>query len=121
VNLLWEQTRQAQIRGNIYLDRCDRRNEETYAAHYIRYASMASMLNSPLSEEDLAGAMIGHFPPQVQNGMVCGNMKTTQDTLAFLNKMQGLETTRSQHTRPRREYDSAMQIKSRHEEEQTTL
>jgi hypothetical protein len=104
-NLLWGQTRQAQIRRSIYQDRWDRRNEETYAEHYIRYASMASMLNPPLSEEDLVGAMIGHFPRDVQNSMVCGNLETTQEALAFLSKMQGLETTRFQHTRPRREYD----------------
>ena len=49
--------------------------------------------------------MIGHFPPEVQNGMVCGNLKTTQESLAFLGKMQVLENLRSQHGRPRREYD----------------
>jgi hypothetical protein len=27
---------------------------------------MASMLNPPFSEEDLVGAMIGHYPPEVQ-------------------------------------------------------
>jgi hypothetical protein len=104
-NLLWGQTRQAQIRCSIYQDRWDRREDETYAEHYIRYASKALMLNPPLSEEDLVGAMINHFPPEVQNGMVCGNLKTTQDILAFLSKMQGLETSRSQNQRPRREYD----------------
>jgi len=63
------------------------------------------MLNPPLSEEDLVGAMIGHYPPEVQNGMVCGNLRTTQGALEFLSKMQGLESTRSQPMRPRREYD----------------
>jgi len=80
-NLLWGQTRQAQIRCSIYQDHWDRRSEETYAEHYIRYASMASMLNPPLSEEDLFGVMIGHYPPEVQNGMVCGNLRTTQGAL----------------------------------------
>jgi len=104
-NLLWGQTRQAQTRCSIYQDRWNRRNEETYAEHYNRYASMASMLNPPLSEEDLVGVIIGHFPPEVQNGMVCGNLKTTQEALAFLSKMRGLETTRLQHTRPRLDYE----------------
>jgi len=75
-----------------------------HAEHYIQYASMASMLNPPLSEEDLVGAMVGHFPPEVQNGMVCGNL-TTWDALAFLSKMQGLETRRPQHARLCQEYD----------------
>jgi len=104
-NLLWGQTRQAQIRCSVYQDHWDRRSEEISAEHYIRHASMASMLNPPLSEEDLVGTMIGHYPPEVQNGMVCGNLRTTQGTLEFLSKMQGLETTRSQPKRPRREYD----------------
>ena len=43
-----------------------------HAEHYIRYASMGSMLNPPLSEEDLAGAMIGHFPPEGQNIIFAG-------------------------------------------------
>jgi hypothetical protein len=58
-----------------------------------------------MSEEDLVGAMIGHFQPEVQNSMVYGNLKTTQDTLAFLGKIQGLENLRSQHGRQHREYD----------------
>jgi len=68
-NLLWGQTRQAQIRCSIYQDHWERRSDETYTEHYIRYASMATMLNLPLSE-DLVGTMIGHYPPEVQNGMV---------------------------------------------------
>jgi hypothetical protein len=104
-NLLWGQTRQAQIRCSIYQDRWDRKMSESYTEHYIRYASLASMLNPPLSEEDLAGAMVGHFPPEVQNGMICGNLKTNQDALAYLGNMQGLEITREQMRRPRSDYE----------------
>jgi hypothetical protein len=63
------------------------------------------MLNPPLSEEDLAGAMVGHFPPEVQNGMICGNLKTTQDALAYLSNLQALEIMREHMRRPRRDYD----------------
>jgi hypothetical protein len=59
-NLLWEQTLQAQIRCSSYQDRWDRQNDETYAEHYIRFASTASMLNPPLSDEYLFGAIISH-------------------------------------------------------------
>jgi hypothetical protein len=90
--------RQAQIRCSIYKDRWDRQKNETYTEHYIQYASLASILNPPISEEDLAGGMVGHFPPEVQNDMICGNLKTTQDALAYLSNMQVLEIT--QHMRP---------------------
>jgi len=65
---------------------------------------MASILNPPLSEEDLVGAMRDHYPPEVQNGMVCGNLKKTQGASEFLSKKQGSQSTRSQPMRPRREY-----------------
>lgn len=65
-NLLWGQTRQAQIRCSIYQDRWDKRNNDTYTEHYIRYEGMASMLNPAMSEEDLVRAMINHFPPQTK-------------------------------------------------------
>jgi len=105
-NLLWGQTRQAQIRCSIYQDRWDRRMNESYTEHYIRYASQASMLNPPLLEEDLAGAMVGHYPPDIQNGMISANLKTTQEAIAYLGNMQALEITRGEHMRrPRREYE----------------
>jgi len=62
-------------------------------------------MDPPLSEEDPVGAMIGHYPPEVQNGMVCGNLRKNQGALEFLIKMQGLQTVRSQPVRQRREYD----------------
>jgi hypothetical protein len=72
---------------------------------YIRCASLASLLNPPISEEDLTGAIVGHFPPKVENVMISANLKTTQDALAFLSNMQVLEITREQVRRSRREYD----------------
>jgi hypothetical protein len=85
-NLLWGQTRQAQIRCSIYQDRWDRRNEETCRALYplCKYGITAE----PISVGGHSWSQIGLIPPKVQNGMVCENLKTTQDALAFLNKMQ---------------------------------
>jgi hypothetical protein len=85
--LLWGQTRQAQIRCSIYQDGWDKSNNKTYTEHYIRYAGMASMVNPAMPEEDLVGAMINHFPPEIQNDMIYANLKTTHDALAFLGKM----------------------------------
>jgi hypothetical protein len=63
------------------------------------------MLNPPLSEEYIAGAMVVHFPPEVQNGIICSNLKTTQNSLAYLSNMQALEVTREQMSSSRGEYD----------------
>jgi hypothetical protein len=71
------------MRRSIYQDRWDKHNKHTYTERCIRYAGTASMLNPAMAEEDLVGAMINNFPPEVQNGTICRNLKTTQDSLAF--------------------------------------
>jgi hypothetical protein len=76
-------------------------NERNMYRALYQYASLASMLNPPMSEEDLAGGMVGNFLPEVQNGMICGNLKTTEDALAYLSNMQALEITQ-EHMRPPR-------------------
>jgi hypothetical protein len=41
----------------------------------------------------------------VQQGLICGNFKNSQDTLAFLSKFQGLGENRESFKSPRRDYD----------------
>jgi len=57
--------------------------------HYLRYANLASTIDPPMTEIDLS-ALTSHFEPKVQQGMICGNFKNSQDALAFLSKFQGL-------------------------------
>jgi len=95
--LLWGQTGQAQ-KGAAFtktagIGEMKRHMPSTISAMQVWYQCWTHLS----SEEDLVGAMIGHFPPAVQNGMVCGNFKKTHDALAFLSKMLGLETAELQH------------------------
>jgi hypothetical protein len=53
--------------------------------HYIRYANLASTLDPPMTETDLLSALKSHFEPSVQQGLICGNFKNSQDALAFLS------------------------------------
>jgi len=73
--------------------------------HYIRYANLASTLDPPMTEMDLLSAVISHFEPRVQQGLICGNFQNTQDALAFLAKYQGLGESRESFRSPRRDYD----------------
>ena len=103
--LLWCPSRQASIRSAIYLDKHDPGSGESCLDHYIRYANMASTLNPPMSDLDLLSALTSHFEPQVQQGLICSNRQTTQDTLAFLAKLQGLGDHRQTFRSPRRDFD----------------
>jgi hypothetical protein len=73
--------------------------------HYIRYANLASTLDPPMTEMNLLSALTSHFEPQVQQGLICGNLKNSQDALAFLPKFQGLGESRESFRSPRRDYD----------------
>ena len=103
--LLWCPSRQASIRSAIYLDKHDPGSGESCLDHYIRYANMASTLNPPMSDLDLLSALTSHFEQRVQQGLICSNLQSTQDVLAFLSKLQGLGDHRQTFRSPRREFD----------------
>ena len=81
--------------------------------HYIRYANLASTLEPPMTEMDLLSALTSHFEPKVQQGMICGNFKNSQDALAFLSKFQGLGDNRDSFKSPKRDYDREMRVGER--------
>jgi hypothetical protein len=120
-DLLWNPSRQASIRSSIYLDKYDLNSGESYMDHYIRYANLASTLDPPMTDIDLLSALTSHFEPRIQQGLICGNFRNTQDTLAFLAKYQGLGENRESFgdnresiRSPRRDYDRREGNRTRH-------
>ena len=59
--------------------------------HYVRYASLASNLRPPLTEYDLVTALTSHFSMEIQRAMLAANLKSSQEALVFLGRMQSLE------------------------------
>ena len=103
-DLLWNPNRQAGIRSHIYLDKHSPNSGESYVDHYIRYANLASSLDPPLTDMDLLSALTSHYETRVQQGLLCGNFKCTQDVLGYLSKVQGLNENRNSFKAPRRDY-----------------
>ena len=69
--------------------------------HYVRYASLAANLQPPLTEYDLVTALTSHFPLEIR-AMLAANLRSTQETLAFLGRMQSLEKAQENYEEPRR-------------------
>jgi hypothetical protein len=82
---------QSRIRRSIYLDKFTRQDGESMTSHYFRYANLAANLQPSMSEEDLVGALISHFPFVFQRSLISGNIKTTQDAIKLLGKLDALE------------------------------
>ena len=97
-DLLWNPSRQAGIRSKIYLDRHRPESKESFVDHYIRYANLASTLDPPLQDTDLLSALTAHYEPRVQQGLLCGNFKCTQEVLGYLSKIQSLQEDRAHIT-----------------------
>jgi len=89
--LLWNDQKQSSIRCKIFQDKFDRNGEETLAAHYLRYVNLATNLYPPLSEYDLLRALTAHYPYEVQKCMISANLKSNQEALTLLGKLQVMD------------------------------
>ena len=105
MELLWDVNRQSEIMCRVYQDRCNYRSGESLLEHFIRYPNLASMLSPVMSDQDLLGAMITHYEPRIQNCLISSNLKSTQEALTYLTKLQSLENSREQYRPARRDFE----------------
>jgi len=50
-------------------------------------------LQPPLNEYDIVTALTSHFPMEIQRAMLAANLRSSQEALAFLGRMQSLENS----------------------------
>ena len=81
----------------VFQDKFDKNGEEMLAAHYLRYVNLAANLHPPLSEYDLLGALIAHYPYEMQKCMISANLKSNQEALTLLGKLQAMDEERKAH------------------------
>jgi len=103
--LLWENTRLSEIRCWVYQDRYDYSLGESFSEHYTRYTKMASMLSPAISDQDLFGAIVTHYEPRIQACLISANVKSTQEALAVLTKLQSLENLKDHYRMPWRDFE----------------
>jgi len=99
--LFWNELEQSQVRCDIYQGKYDRNGGESMTEHYVRYESLAANLQPPLTEYDLVTALTSHFSLEIR-AMLAANLRSTQEALAFLGRMQSLEKAQENYEEPRR-------------------
>jgi len=67
------------------------------ASHLLKYAVLGTSLQLPMSELEVLEAVTSSYPPWVQKLFVTSNIKTIQDALSVLNKLEAIE---GQHHSP---------------------
>ena len=97
---LWNSPTQSRIRCSIYQDKFTRQDGESMTSHYLRYGNLAANLQPPTTEEDLLGAQTLHYTIVVERSTISRNIKTTQDAINLLGKLDALEV-RDEYKNPR--------------------
>jgi len=95
--LLWDSTRQSEIRCRVYQDRYDYRSGKCFSENYIWYTNMASMLSPVMSDQGLLGDIVTYYEPRIQACLISAKVNSTQETLAVLTKLQSLENLKDQY------------------------
>jgi hypothetical protein len=103
MKLLWNDQKQSGIRCSIFQDKYDKSGGETLAAHYLKYVNMAAYLHPPLSDYDLLGALTAHYSYDVQKCMISANLKSNQEALSLLGKLQAINEGGKAQKEPRGE------------------
>jgi hypothetical protein len=104
--LFWNELEQTRVRCDIYQGKYDRKGGESMTEHYVRYASLAAILQPPLTAYDLVTALASHFSLEIQRAMLAANLKSSQEALAFLGRMQSLENSHEVYKKSKQEQNS---------------
>jgi hypothetical protein len=73
--------------------------------HCVRYASLAANLRPPLTDYGLVTALTSHFSMKIQSAMLAANLKSSQEALTFLRRLQSLENSREACKKSKQEYN----------------
>ena len=94
---VWSKESQSHTRAQIYRCRYDKSTDGSMASHLLKYAVLGTSLQPPRSELEVIEAVISSKPPCVQKLFVTSNIKTIQNSLSVLNKLEAIE---GQHHNP---------------------
>jgi hypothetical protein len=88
---IWSKESQSHTRAQIYRCRCDKSTDGSMASHLLKYAVLGPTLQPPVSELEVIEAVTSSYNPWIQKLFVTSNVKTIQDALCLLNKLEAIE------------------------------
>jgi hypothetical protein len=91
LNHWWSTSRQALAKCTLYQTKYDRRSGLTLSAHFLKFATTASYLEPRPSDIELIEAIRSHFPVGVQRAMLTTQLRTIEETLDLLKRVEIME------------------------------
>jgi hypothetical protein len=98
----WSKELQSHTRAQIYRCRYDKSTDGSMASHLLKYGVLGTSLQPPMSEQEIIEAITTSYPPWVQKLVVTSNLKTIQDALNVLDKLEAIE---GQYNHPQPRYN----------------
>jgi hypothetical protein len=88
----WSDSHQSLVRCKLYQGRYNRSSNLSLSGYFLKYATMASYLNPRPSDIEVIEAIRYHFPVNIQRAMLSNQLRTIDDTLVLLRRVEVLET-----------------------------
>jgi len=104
--LLLNELEQSRVRCDIYQGKYDRNGVESMTEHYARYASLAANFQPTLIEYELVTALTSDFSMEIQRAMFAANLRSAQEAVALLGRMQSLENSQYVYKKSKQEQNS---------------
>jgi hypothetical protein len=88
----WSESRQNLVRRTLYQGRYDRNSNLSLSGYFLKHANMASYLNPSPPVSEIIESVKSHFPLNIQRAMLSNQLRTIEETLDFLRKVEIIET-----------------------------
>jgi hypothetical protein len=91
LNTWWSLSRQGLARCSLYQAKYDRQSGLSLSGHFLKYATMASYLDHRPTDVEVIEAIRYHFPLGVQRAMLTNQLRTIEDILDLLKRVEVME------------------------------
>jgi hypothetical protein len=89
----WSQSKQALMRCRLYQGKYNRSSNLSLSGYFLKHATMASYLDPRPSHVEIIEALRFHYPIGVQRAMLTTQLKTIEDTLDLLRRVEVMEAS----------------------------
>jgi hypothetical protein len=87
----WSVSRQSLVKCSLYQGKYNRSSNLSLSGYFLKHATMASYLDPRPSDIEIIEAIRYHYPIGVQRAMISNQLKTIEETLHLLKKVEAME------------------------------
>jgi hypothetical protein len=87
----WSDSHQSLVKCSLYQGKYNRQSNLSLSGYFLKYATLASYLQPRISDSEFVQIITFHFPVGIQKIMLSTQLRTVNDTLHLLKRLEVLE------------------------------